>query len=234
MKPPLFWAPPEKIQNGRVTFPAQESHHFQEVLRLRTGDPVRVFDGTGRIYGCILRSSAEGVYGEVVGEEPAPQRLSTIVLGIGLLGTERFDWVVEKATELQVARIVPLVTQYSQSSGRPARLERWRRIALAACKQSGNLIIPKVEEPMPFQQFLREATEDNRWILQEHGGRLPVEKGAEGSAALLVGPEGGWHSDEIQLAAAAGFVGITLVGTTLRAETGALAGLILIRRWMDW
>jgi len=234
MKPPLFWAPPEKIQNGHVTFPAQESHHLQDVLRLRTGDRVRVFDGTGRAYECILRNSSEGVYGEVVREEPAPQRLSTIVLGIGLLGTERFDWVVEKATELQVARIVPLMTRYSQSSGRPARVERWRRIALAACKQSGNLIIPKVEEPVPVEQFLRDTTEDNRWILQEQGGRFPAENGAKGSAALLVGPEGGWHSDEIQLAESAGFVGITLAGTTLRAETGALAGLILIRSWMDW
>jgi 16S rRNA (uracil1498-N3)-methyltransferase len=252
-----FYAPPDAFapDGASVALAREETLHLRNVLRLRAGDEAFVFDGEGREYACIVGDVATA--GRVRAAETAtlevraqvePQRPESpldLTLGLALLKGEKFDLVVQKATELGVWRIVPVETKradvrLSTRAGREAteRVARWRRLALEAAKQSGRARLPEVCAPVPFETLLEEETlagagEARRLFFTERGGRGLVETiGAwpERPAKLiaLVGAEGGWDDEEIARAVAAGWLAVTFGGRVLRAETAAIvvAGLL--------
>jgi len=156
-------------------------------------------------------------------------------LGVALLKGEKFDLVVQKATELGVIRVTPLITRYADIHLRDAadagkRVARWQRIALEAAKQSGRPLVPEVGPPVAFEEAL--ALEGLGIMFSERGGTafdsLKVHDGVSAVTAL-VGSEGGWSDEEIAAARARNFQIVTLGGRILRAETAAITVTVLLQ-----
>src|SRR5215207_1107736 len=242
-----FYAPPGSFEGeGSVVLSAEESRHLRDVLRLRAGDEAYVFDGEGREFSCVVVEDG-GRKGlarlEVRGraEAPSPESPLELTLAVALLKGEKFDLVVQKATELGVARVAPVLTKRADVRPRDAgdaskRVERWRRLALEAAKQSGRARVPAVGEPAPFAALVGGATRaQEARVLFAEGGGAPLDSlstttgGRPAAVVALVGPEGGWESEEIELGRAQGWHVVTLGGRTLRAETAAITVCALLQ-----
>ncbi|MCA1564099.1 MAG: 16S rRNA (uracil(1498)-N(3))-methyltransferase [Acidobacteria bacterium] len=242
-----FYAPPEQFapDGATVALAREETLHLLNVLRLKAGDEAFVFDGAGREYACVVAAvggrRAETVTLEVRGEvEPQrPESPLDLTLAVALLKGEKFDLVVQKATELGVWRIVPVATKRAdvrlRGEARDAsdRVARWRRLALEAAKQSGRARLPEVCAPVEFAALLAAEAgaagvdEGRHLFFTERGGRgllETVHEWRERPAKLiaLVGAEGGWDDEEIARAADAGWLAVTFGGRVLRAETAAI------------
>jgi 16S rRNA (uracil1498-N3)-methyltransferase len=170
--------------------------------------------------------------------------LLELTLCVALLKGEKFDLVVQKATELGVARIMPVETaradvklsRGAREADSSKRIERWRRIALEAAKQSGRARVPAIEEPKSLTDVLAGGTEaaSRRLIFSERSGRRLVETFTEWSekpshVVALVGPEGGWEDEEIEEARGAGWQVVTLGGRVMRAETAGVVVAALLQ-----
>lgn len=231
-----FYAPPESIREGKVAFAADESRHMTRSLRLGRGDLVLVFDGRGREYLCRISSAWPCVEAEVIEEvESAAEPRAQIELAQALIKGDKFDLVVQKATEVGVASISPLITDRSDVKLPPeranARLERWRRIAREAAKQCRRASVPEVRPVATLQRLLENAEKpDLRLLFSEQGGeslRLLLASRPR-RIGLLVGPEGGWSEREIELAMACGARPVTLGPRILRAETAGIIAVALV------
>lgn len=237
-----FHAPPNafNLESQTVTLTADEARHLREVLRLKTGDEVYVFDGAGREFRCaVVNTKRDWAELEIESEvEPAkPESQLQLKLCVALLKGEKFDLVVQKATELGVSAIVPLITRYADihlrdESDANKRVARWQRIALEAAKQSGRALVPVVGAPVLFDSFLAGTKGAELCLMfSERGGSGLSEIGrpALKSVTALVGSEGGWSDEEIASARAQSFHIVTLGGRILRAETAAIAVTALLQ-----
>jgi len=227
--------PPASLRLGEVTLDDDAAHHAR-VARVRAGEAIELLDlagvvGVGWVVaweGKRCRVLVEALLAEQ-GEPPEP-----LVLGLGLLHTAAFDWAVEKAVELGVTSLVPVVSSRVQGRLARPRPERWRRIAAAAAAQCGRSRVPELMPPTPLSAFLRGAT----------GLRLVAEPAAPrgngelatggGGLTVLVGPEGGLTAEEVAEAVSAGFVPLGLGPRTLRAETAAVAALAVAQQRAGW
>ncbi|HEX8720814.1 MAG TPA: 16S rRNA (uracil(1498)-N(3))-methyltransferase [Pyrinomonadaceae bacterium] len=244
-----FHAPPEAFApgGGAVVLSEEESRHLRDVLRLRAGDEASVFDGEGREFACVV-AEAGGRGGraarlEVRGpaEPPAPESPLELTLAVALLKGEKFDLVVQKATELGATRLVPVETRRADVRLRDARdagrrVERWRRLALEAAKQSGRARVPTVAPPRPFESLAAAAPGERtpRVMFAERGGAgldslAAGFGGGRRELTALVGPEGGWEDEETEFARSHGWRVVTLGGRTLRAETAAVTACALLQ-----
>ncbi len=243
-----FYAPPGAFAEGgaSVALSDEESRHLRDVLRLRAGDEAYVFDGEGREFACVV-AEAGGRRGAALlevrepVESPSPESPLELTLAVALLKGEKFDLVVQKATELGVTLIIPVSTKRSDVRLRDERdamkrVERWRRLALEAAKQSGRARVPRVVEPRAFDTFVSDEeprADAPRVLFAERGGAgldtLAAASRRPTSVTALVGPEGGWDDEELELARARGWTLVTLGGRTLRAETAALAVCALLQ-----
>jgi len=181
-----------------VTLGGDEARHLRDVLRLKEGDEVYVFDGQGREFRCAVlstkRDSAElRIEAEV---EPAkPESKLSLNLGVALLKGEKFDLVVQKGTELGVKQFIPLITRHADIKLRDEadatkRVTRWQRIALEAAKQSGRAVVPEVTLPVPFATVIR----DNSCLMFSEREGQPLNTDLK-TIIAIIGSEGGW-SDE--------------------------------------
>ncbi len=229
---------PEAIVAGTVRFDREELHHLARVLRLRPGALVEAADGLGRVYTVRLEALTPGAaWGTILGERaPGGESPCAITLAQAILKGERMTWVIQKATELGVARLVPLETE--RVVARPAgertgaRRARWERVAREAVKQCGRARVPAVEAVRPLRDLLAETrAHDAAWLCWEGGGpsvaRLAREAGRPRRLLLLVGPEGGFTREEVQRAEAAGARLVGLGPRILRAESAAIVAIAL-------
>lgn len=239
--PAYYWTPADQIDGEKVRLFGQEARHAKTVCRVRVGEIITITDGEGSTYDCeIETATAREVIGRVVRAhrrvgEPVAQL--TLAAAVGKPST--FDWIVEKAVEIGAARIVPIRVAHSPSSiGGPEasrrRVERWRRLAQSAMKQSLRSVWPPVEDiATPAQVVAAIKGYHNTWLADADGARLPAEpmpvSGAV-QAMIIVGPEAGFTDSERQLFLDAGAVGLSLGERRLRAETAAIAALTLILR----
>jgi 16S rRNA (uracil1498-N3)-methyltransferase len=243
-----FYASPQDINGTLVTLSRDETHHLRRVLRLKPGDDAFVFDGCGREYGCtVLKIEHDGARLEVIDElldsVESPVR---ITLGQSLARGEKFDLIVQKATELGVSSIVPLLAEHAdvKLTGErwEKRRERWQRISLEALKQCGRRRLVEIGNPLSVRQLLdieavrfREQAFERRAVLifNEKGGApvgAALARTADPSAVtVLVGPEGGWSADEFRLFEERGAKSVTLGPRTLRTETAAIVVMTLIQ-----
>jgi len=226
------------FEEHTVTLAPEEARHLRDVLRLKSGDEVYVFDGRGREFRCAVvttkRDSAElRIETEV---EPAkPESHLSLNLGVALLKGEKFDLVVQKATELGVTTVTPLTTRYADIHLRDAgdaakRVARWQRIALEAAKQSGRAFVPEIGLPVAFEDAL--AVEGLGIMFSERDGAAfdtLQDHAAVTMVTALVGSEGGWSDEEIETARARNFQVVTLGGRVLRAETAAITVAVLLQ-----
>lgn len=221
-----FYAPPTYISRGVVTIDGDEFAHITHVMRKEAGDQIRVVDGQGMAYDVTLTEigsrSAHGTINATLPGLGEPSK--KIHLGVGILkNPARFDFLVEKATELGVGRITPLTTE--RTIPHHSKRERWQKLALAAMKQCGRSVLPPVDDLTSFDSFLDAASSaDVRLIAHEQApatAAVPAPDSAA-SVAMLVGPEGGFSDDEVARAERAGFVQVTLGARRLRTETAVV------------
>jgi 16S rRNA (uracil1498-N3)-methyltransferase len=241
---PRFYCPPPLPSGSSFELPREAAHHAHRVLRLRVNDPVQVFDGTGR--------ALDGKISEINGKRVLLHELQTcmdeaeaplrIILAQAMCGSEKMDWVVQKATELGAAEIQPVQTQRSVAklSGERAekRLAHWHSVAISACEQCGRNTLPQIGIPLDFGAWLAEVrgSAAAKFVLQPEGS-TPLHKQAvpAGSVILLIGPEGGLSEDEIKMAHLAGFIPIRMGKRVLRTETAAMAGITALQTlWGDF
>lgn len=239
-----FYAPPTAFDDAQnsVILVADEARHLREVLRLKPGDEVYVFNGAGKEFlSRIEESRRDNARLQIIREvEPArPESQLQLTLALALLKGEKFDLVVQKATELGVTRIVPVMTRYADIRLRDEadankRVTRWQRIALEAAKQSGRAVVPTVASVIAFASLIERQGGSTCLMFSERDGQSLVrtkEDRAPGANAItaLVGSEGGWSDEELAAARAAGWNLVTLGGRTLRAETAAIAVTALLQ-----
>jgi 16S rRNA (uracil1498-N3)-methyltransferase len=242
-----FYAPPDAFapDGATVVLAREETLHLSSVLRLKAGDEAFVFDGAGREYACVVAAGGAGrragtatleVRGEV--EPQKPESPLDLTLAVALLKGEKFDLVVQKATELGAHRIVPVLTKRAdvrlrEGHDATTRVARWQRLALEAAKQSGRARLPEVCPPVALAGLLAAeagaagVAGERRLFFTERGGRGLVETAREWPArptklTALVGAEGGWDDEEIERASHANWCAVTLGGRVLRAETAAI------------
>ncbi len=230
------YAPAIPGPGALVELSQEESHHVARVLRLRAGDGLAVFDGEGREFAARVASTGRRVsvsVGEPVRGRADPEL--SVTLWQGLCRPERMDWVVQKATEIGAAALVPFDAGRSET-GRVARprLERWRRIALEAAKQSGRRVVPRVGDVVSLPPSPPAGVE--ALLLQPGSEPISVRLRGPRPVALWVaaGPEGGFTAGELRQLAGAGWRACSLGPRTLRAETaGPIALALALYAWDD-
>ncbi len=221
-----------------VPLRAEEAKHAR-VRRLGVGDRVALFDGAGRSYVARVESlSREGAVVRIT--EALPERDGesplALTLAVAALNADRFDWVVEKATELGVARIQPFTSTHTHARPSRDRQARWHQIALGAAKQCGRSSAPAIAAPVDFAAVLA-LPAAARLLFAEGGGDTSLASiglAAPPSLLAIVGAEGGFSADELAAAGAAGCHLVGLGPRILRAETAALTAVVLCQsRWGD-
>jgi len=232
-----FYAAPSNFTESSAILDAEESHHLTRVLRLGEGARVFIFDGEDAEYECEVARVAKH---EV--ELNLLRRLDDVVesplrmtLAQALIKGDKFDWVIQKATELGVTRIVPLVTDHCDikraEERAEQRLQRRRRIALEALKQCGRRRLVEICEPAPFDDFCGSKSPSPRLIFSERGGECLREVSAKlrevNQLSLCVASEGGWSERELLKAESNGFTPVSLGSRVLRTETSAIVAVTL-------
>lgn len=231
-----FFAPASQISNSKITLLADEAHHLARVLRLGVGQKVFSFDGEGSEWECEIvqvgkRETELSILRRITDVVESPLDLT---LAQALIKGDKFDFVVQKATELGITRIVPLTTDHSDVKRAEERaeqkLERWRRISLEALKQCGRRRLVEISEPISFTRFC-EFGSSPCLIFSERGGKTLREVAADlnqpDRLILCVASEGGWSDAELQTAEAKNFIPVHLGQRILRTETAAIAAVTL-------
>lgn len=242
MRIPRIFTQRSLTQGHQVELEDAPSNHLLRVLRLRTGASLVLFDGRGGEYEATLdepagRRARVQVHRHVERDLESPVR---VTLAQGVSRGERMDYAIQKAVELGVAEIVPLLTRRSvvRLDGERAtkRQRRWRQVAIGACEQCGRNTVPTVHEPSPLEAWLeRDAAHGMRLYMDPEGQALePIDQPSD-AITLLVGPEGGLAPGEIDQLRENGFRGVRLGPRILRTETAAIAMLAALQTlWGDF
>jgi 16S rRNA (uracil1498-N3)-methyltransferase len=225
----------DSVHSGQARISGDEAHHLTRVLRVEVGQKFEISDNRD-LYLAEVESARKDLVSFAILErlEVAAPAVRTTLFA-SLIKFERFEWMVEKATELGVERIVPVEAERSerglaQAAGK--RQARWKRIAREASEQSRRARLPEIESSMELSAAL-EGSGDYRYVLDEDAApailsMLPAARLGQDQVALLVGPEGGWTDRERAECSAAGWSAVSLGGEILRAETAAVAGLAIL------
>ncbi|MCY7345241.1 MAG: 16S rRNA (uracil(1498)-N(3))-methyltransferase [Pyrinomonadaceae bacterium] len=233
-----FYAPIEQFQTETITLALEETRHLRDVLRLKEDVRVQVFDGDGREFLCAIKligkkETVLQILEQIV--PTAPESDLDLTLAAALLKSDKFDLVVQKAVELGVTKLVPLNTKRADVKLKETekRLERWRKIALEAAKQSGRAKLMHIESPLDYEKFIQTA-DGTRILFAERGGESFSAIENTKKITAVVGAEGGWEASEIEAARKKGFQIVTLNGRILRAETAAISiAAVLQHRFGD-
>jgi len=223
---------PDPPRDGRYQLPADEARHLARVCRHVPGDRVEIFDGKGFATTALIVEIGKDSAVLVAQSLPIHEFTSpcSLTLATAIPKGDRFDWLVEKATELGITRLIPLVTEHSIVDPRDSKLERLRRTIIEASKQSRRNRLMVLDSPLGWVDLVRSAHQAVRLLARPSGlspGRWPRLDGRR-DAVLAVGPEGGFSPGEEDLALAAGWHPIRLSTHILRVETAGLAGAAAI------
>jgi len=229
----LFYIPDYLPGQPTLNLPADESHHARKVLRKRRGDILRVTDGLGSDITAIIQDDKEPqlkLLIQKVEQIPFPPE-NRIEVALSVIRPNRMDWAIEKLTELGVHTIIPLHCQYTNY--RSIKIDHLRKIAVSAMKQSKQYYLPVIKPTMDLKEWIANAAQNpGRKFLAhpkaELSGQIPEIKPDE-KFWIAIGPEGGFHPDEISLTRQAGFELLPLGQTILRTETAAIRGIIYLK-----
>ncbi len=237
-RPPRFFISPDQVAGSRIIVSGEDVRHIRTVLRVKLGETLILCDGNGTEYLVkIIESGKTELATEIVERSTRELSRPRVTLGQGLPKSDKMDWIMQKATELGVATIVPLVTERTIVKVRDAekRLARWQKIAREAAMQSNRVDIPTVGSITSFHNFTitldpgpltlklfpwEEGTEPVKNILRQHSDARHV--------VVLIGPEGGFSETEAVMARDQGFHQVSLGRNILRTETAAIAALSMI------
>lgn len=233
----------DKVRERRAVVGGETADHLRRVLRARPGERFELSDNR-KLYLAEVEGFGRGeVLFRILEQLPDERPPLRLILHAALIKFDRFEWIIEKATELGVERISPVVAARSEKgleTGALKRLDRWRRIAREASQQARRAHLPEISPPLAFREALAGQF---AWcaLLDELRAGTPLiaslpppeRRRSEDRVGLLVGPEGGWTDEEREAARAAGWRAVTLASNVLRAETAAIAAIaIVINAWM--
>ena len=220
-----------------VVLDARQSHHLVRVLRIRAGETVEIFDGTGRVWRAVVKAPEPGACaiecGSLIREEAPPH--PEIHLAQALLGSDSMDRLLRQATELGANQFWPLTTARTQAPRNRAetRYDHWHRIIVGACEQSRRAYLPRLNRTRRFDDFIGAVDAENTLLL--HPEAQPLHQHPrERHTTILVGPEGGWKDEELTRAQDRGIRAFSLGTGILRAETAPLAAIAAIRHSWGW
>lgn len=239
-----FYLPPDHCKEPVMRLEGREAHHAVDVLRLRTSEKVSVLDGAGNEYQCeVLRMDRRGVDLSVLNKKTSPPLPCHLTLLQAIPKGKMFDFIVEKATELGAARVVPILSErvvVHLKEGEPAaKIQKWRQTAAESIKQCGSPWMPQIDAPQTPAEFLArgesfelpliaslldERSHPRKYFqrFREQHGRNPT------SACIWIGPEGDFTPQEVRAIIAASALPISLGNLVLRCETAAVCALSIL------
>ncbi|MCI5120952.1 MAG: 16S rRNA (uracil(1498)-N(3))-methyltransferase [Candidatus Electrothrix sp. AUS4] len=232
----FFYDPVIQDEEELILITGPEAHHIRNVLRMQVGDGAELFDGKGAVVsGEITRISAKEVVFQVLSRQDASDSGVPLTLAQAVLKGKKMDLLVQKATELGVHTFLPVITRYCEHPGKAGQqLERWQRIMLEACKQCRRPIPMQICAPVALKEipFPEEGHRVMPW--ENEAGRpfSALDLGNGQPVLVLVGPEGGFHPAEVAYTKEVGFKTVSLGSRILRAETAALAAVVLAQQGM--
>jgi 16S rRNA (uracil1498-N3)-methyltransferase len=229
----------DQVRKGQAEITGENAHHLTRVLRVEVGQKFEITDNERAWLASVETARKDLVRFNVIEELAAVPELPQLTLYLALIKFERFEWAVEKATELGVTRIVPVEANRSEHglfAGAQKRAERWKRIARESSEQSRRLRVPEIGSPVRLAEAFKDSS-THRCRLDEQAGARPLIGAfsfhAGDSTALAIGPEGGWIDAERQQFADAGWTAASLGPSILRAETAVCAALgVLSQMWL--
>lgn len=236
-----FYVEPEVVSADTVRISGGDVNHIKNVLRMHPGEQIVILDGSGMEYLCEIETISEEVLARILEAKKTEAELSVrLLLFQGLPKKDKMELIIQKAVELGVSEIIPVLTKRTvvkleDKKKEQKKLERWQAIAEAAAKQSGRGVIPKVQEVMKFSEAVKMAEELDESLIpyelaegmDEARERIRSLHG-KNTIGIFIGPEGGFAEEEIALAAKAGIHPITLGKRILRTETAGLCILSVI------
>lgn len=234
-----FFISPENIQGNFINIPADTASQIRRVLRLREGEHVCFLDNFGNIFECeITYPDEQNIFAEIVEKRHSFGEPSCyLTLYIALTQREKFEWILQKCTEAGVCRFVPMVTERTLiRSGKDVsgKKERWNKILKEAAEQCGRGRIPELLDPVSFREAVLKADADLKLFFWENENQANLKtlidpiRDTLRSAAMLIGPEGGFSADEAALAQDSGWSPCTLGKRIYRMETAAIAAPMLV------
>ncbi len=237
--PPRFFIDPSQIVGAQIVITGDDLRHIRTVLRKRPGDLLTLLDGRGMEYEArIVESGRDGIVCEMVTQSRHEITGPRVTLGQGIAKADKMDWIVQKATELGAAAVVPLLTERTIMKVRDEgkRVGRWQKIAREAAMQSRRLDIPVVGPVMSYEGFLTTLAPGpgSLFLIPWEEGTRPLKDilrqyPAAADITVLIGPEGGFSMTEAKSAQDKGFHAATLGPAILRTETAAIAALSMLR-----
>lgn len=237
MQRPRIYTPAALRAGTAHTLPESAAAHVTRVLRLAAGDPITLFDGSGTDYDAVLRVVARSGVTADVGDGRDVNRESPLAVTLlqGVSRGGRMDTVMQKATELGVRVIQPLLAERSvvrlDAERSLSRLEHWQRIVINACEQCGRSVLPDVRPPRSLDEALASLEPGTVGLTLDPAATSGLHQllGAASHVALAIGPEGGFTDSEIETLTRAGFRGLRLGPRILRTETAPLAALAILQ-----
>ncbi|GFM83028.1 ribosomal RNA small subunit methyltransferase E [Pseudomonas cichorii] len=225
---------------GEHELPEAQAHYISRVLRMVEGDALQLFDGSGTEFlGTLVEVGKKRVRVQLneslAGQIESPLRIH---LGQGLSRGERMDWAIQKATELGVTEITPIVSERCEVRLKDERAEKrqahWQQIAISACEQCGRSVVPVIHPPMPLADWLKRTEADLKLVLHPVAEALTSHEKPT-TLAFLIGPEGGLNDAEVEQAREAGFHAARLGPRVLRTETAPVVALSVAQQlWGDF
>jgi 16S rRNA (uracil1498-N3)-methyltransferase len=212
-------------EGALVDLDAKQANYLGNVMRLGAGGEVLVFDGmSGEWLARIAEAAKKRMTLAVEQRTREPESIPDVWLAFAPVKRAGTDWLIEKATELGAARLLPVITQ--RTVAERVRIERLEAIAIEAAEQCGRTRLPQIAEPIHLRRFVEELDSTRRfYFADESGGQPTASAFREGPAVILIGPEGGFAPEERDFLLGAGASAISLGPRILRAETAALAAL---------
>ncbi len=235
MRIPRIYTPQALTSNANVTLEQESSHHLLKVLRMDVGRPLILFNGDGNQYtASISRIDKKTVVAIIQKQEHRPNTSPIkTALAIGLSKGDRFDLVLQKATELGIDSIVPLFTERSAIKLNAERIDKkmtsWQNIIIGACEQCQRNVLPTLHPPQKLEDYLSSCDSDIKLVLHHRSKHALGTQQKPHSLSLLVGPEGGLSDGEIKQAEHHGFEALKLGERVLRTETAPLAALSVVQ-----
>ena len=241
MRIPRIYTRQNLLSGDTLELEEAASHHLSKVLRMQPGRELILFNGAGGEFAATIHEVSKKHVLVSIAEHSVDNRESPLdlELAIGISRGERFEWVLQKATELGVTKITPLITERTEvkvSGDRQEKMhERWQQIIISACEQCQRNLLPELSAAVQISDWLPQVTSDLRFVLHHRDSqRLPADQ-TPTSVTLLIGPEGGLSDREITHALEQDFNALTLGPRVLRTETAPVAAISLVQYlWGDF
>jgi 16S rRNA (uracil1498-N3)-methyltransferase len=226
----------DEVRSGRAEIRGDDANHLTRVLRVEAGERYEISDNRDVFLAEIETARKEHVVFRALEKLPATEPEAHVVLCAALIKFDHFEWMIEKATEMGVAKIIPVIatrSEYGLERAAQKRIERWRRIAVEASQQSRRAFLPEIELPVSFGAALAKAA-SHKYVLDEDPVALPIAsaipavRNISDEITVLIGPEGGWTDEERAGFTNSQWTAVSLGPLILRAETAAVAALAMI------